>query len=336
MKTNLKQTIIATLIIIGMAGVAYATITTSADFPHRLSGFVDNDIINAGDWGNIESDLGTHIGNVATGTPQTLNWIVRNASFASTTLTVGLTASTTISGDTGTSTFVNGITLNAGCFKVAGSCLTSSVGNPNLIYSLIGATKYYTASSTATNNLTYSFKNGIITNASSTITTLNVGSCVGCFTDIPNLTINTIGATKFIGASTTALAWSIPQGFVSNASSTIITPVMNVYKGFTIASTTLLTGTTTLPLPTTIVKETMNQVVCYTDVGTLDIIFYNSLNPINLGTGITTLHVTTASSTTSFTAGNALPALTKRKIDVGNVATAPNYVSCLIDSTQNQ
>lgn len=36
----------------------------------------------------------------------------------------------------------------------------------------------------------------------------------------PNLTINTIGANKFIGASTTALVWSFPAGHISNGSST--------------------------------------------------------------------------------------------------------------------
>ena len=45
----------------------------------------------------------------------------------------------------------------------------------NLIYSLVGGTKYYTASSTATDNLSFRFNNGFVSNASSTVASqLNV------------------------------------------------------------------------------------------------------------------------------------------------------------------
>lgn len=45
----------------------------------------------------------------------------------------------------------------------------SAGGAANLIYSLVGGTKYYTASSTATDNLAFRFNNGFVSAASSTI-----------------------------------------------------------------------------------------------------------------------------------------------------------------------
>jgi len=48
-------------------------------------------------------------------------------------------------------------------------------GTPDLIYSLVGGTKYFTASSTATDNLAWRFGNGFVSAASSTInSSLNV------------------------------------------------------------------------------------------------------------------------------------------------------------------
>ena len=115
---NVIAIIVATLLL--TAGIAWA------DFPAQLNNFVAGDVIRSADWNLIEAELGTRSGRVATGTSDSLNFIVRNAQFPTTTLRVGLTASTTISGDTGTSTFVNGISLNAGCFLFGGSCLAGA------------------------------------------------------------------------------------------------------------------------------------------------------------------------------------------------------------------
>lgn len=120
---NVIAIIVATLLL--TAGIAWA------DFPAQLNNFVAGDVIRSADWNLIEAELGTRSGRVATGTSDSLNFIVRNAQFPTTTLRVGLTASTTISGDTGTSTFVNGISLSAGCFLFGGSCLTASPTGAN-------------------------------------------------------------------------------------------------------------------------------------------------------------------------------------------------------------
>ncbi len=88
---------------------------------------------------------------------------------------------------TGTSTFGGGITIAAGGLNFAlPSCSGSgalstnadggvicsnitSITNPNLIYRTLSATKYYTASSSATDNLAWHFANGFVASASSSI-----------------------------------------------------------------------------------------------------------------------------------------------------------------------
>ena len=91
---------------------------------------------------------------------------------------------------TATSTIAGGLNITGGGIKIAlPSCNGTSVletdaggaivcgedasggggaGNPNVTYTQLGATKYYTASSTATDNKIWYFANGFISNASST------------------------------------------------------------------------------------------------------------------------------------------------------------------------
>lgn len=423
MKTNLKQTIIATLIILGMAGIVGAVVTTSADFPHRLSSFQDNDIIQSGDWGNIEAEIGTRIGNVATGTPQTLNWIIRNGSFATTSIKIGTTATTTISGDNGGSTL--GTTTVIGYFNTGILTATSSITTNNLTVNgtctgCVGATinsgtinrfAYYSGATTidSLNGFQINAANG-----STTFPTLNVGiltatsgtsflnaltlgtklpnselanstiSGVALGSNLANLTatngtlifsatyngsaaatiglnlnnqntwtasstfpvVNTgaITATStatFYNATTSSLA--ITSSLIANVATSTITNLAvttltsNQYPTFTIASTTLMTnGSTTILLGTTFVAETWNQAICRTDTSTADLIFYNSTQQMNVGTGITTIHASTASSSVTFTAQNALPANENRKVDIGNVGATMNYLTCTIDKTINK
>lgn len=98
---------------------------------------------------------------------------------------VGGTATSTIFGSS-TSTFPNGIRISGGGLRLSiTSCSGSSALNvdsnggvicgsvsgnpPNLIYRTLSTTKYYTASTSATDALAWHFNNGFVSSASSTI-----------------------------------------------------------------------------------------------------------------------------------------------------------------------
>jgi hypothetical protein len=103
-----------------------------------------------------------------------------------------------------------------------------------------------------------------------------------------------------------------------------------MYPTFTYATSTAWNGTTTLQLGTAIVLETWKQAVCRTDVGTLNVTFYNSGAKMNM------LSASTASSTSALSTNNALPALTNRSVDIGTPASAPTKITCTIDKIVNQ
>lgn len=131
---------------------------------------------------------------------------------------------------------------------------------------------------------------------------------------------------------------TINGGFLDTASSTItavfdLTPATvseHMYKTFTYATSTSWTGTTTIFLGTTFVKENWNQAICRTDIGTLTVLFYNGLTLMN------PILATTASSTQSFTLANTIPASNNRKVDIGNPASSPTQITCSLDIIQNK
>ncbi|MBU6415104.1 hypothetical protein KGQ34_02595, partial [Patescibacteria group bacterium] len=108
-----------------------------------------------------------------------------------------------------------------------------------------------------------------------------VGGTSPTITGNPNLTINTIGATKYIGASTTALAWSFPQGFTSNASSSITSLQYGNATG------------TTLNLSGSLLVNAASSTI--TNLNAASLTLGSALTVANGGTG-----------QTSFTAGNLL------------------------------
>ncbi|MEK7480974.1 MAG: hypothetical protein AAB604_02645, partial [Patescibacteria group bacterium] len=108
-------------------------------------------------------------------------------------LRIGGTGTTTIYGDTATSTFDGGINIVAGGIDInltsctqaletdAGGAIICGTDDgaliPNLIYRTLSTTKYYTASTSASDNLAFHFNNGFVSSASSTIAgTLTVTS----------------------------------------------------------------------------------------------------------------------------------------------------------------
>lgn len=98
----------------------------------------------------------------------------------------------------------------------------------------------------------------------------------------------------------------------------------NIYGGFTYATSTAWTATSTIPLGTARVGETWNDVQCYTDVGTLNVSFYDGTNRMNMFNASTTVGTVTLSTNNAFTSAE------KRYVDVGTPATSPTKISCTI------
>lgn len=96
------------------------------------------------------------------------------------------------------------------------------------------------------------------------------------------------------------------------------------YPSFTYATSTAWTATTTIPLGTAFIAETWDSVQCFTDVGTLNVSFYDGTNRMNLLNASTTVGTVTLSTNNTFTAAE------KRYVDIGTPATAPTKVSCTI------
>lgn len=98
----------------------------------------------------------------------------------------------------------------------------------------------------------------------------------------------------------------------------------NLYGGFTYATSTAWTATTTIPLGTARVAETWNDVQCYTDVGTLSVSFYDGTNRMNMFNASTTV------GTVGLMTNNTFTAAEKRYVDIGTPATSPTKISCTI------
>ncbi|MEK7173559.1 MAG: hypothetical protein AAB710_00565, partial [Patescibacteria group bacterium] len=188
---------------------------------------------------------------------------------------VGGTSSTTIRGNgatstftgpvyisTGTSTIAAGLRINGGGLNInlpsctseletdsngAVVCGTSTGGSPNVAYTKFGTTKYYTASTTASDDLAWYFGNGFIGSASSTVAG-NLG--IGTSTAWATLSVEQNGVTPLIGVGDNGTSTPFfkigPKGLTSLGTST-----PNRYAFLTIdrmgsvASTTPLKSSTT-------------------------------------------------------------------------------------------
>lgn len=98
----------------------------------------------------------------------------------------------------------------------------------------------------------------------------------------------------------------------------------NIYAGFTYATSTTWTGTTTIPLGTARVGETWNDAQCYTDTGTVNVSIYDGTNRMNMFNASTTVGTVVLSTNNTFTSAE------KRYIDVGTPASSPTKISCTI------
>ncbi len=267
---------------------------------------------------------------------------------------IAATSSTLYSGNyvatstTATSTFANGILVNGGTLGIASttpgnasalgvtghgmfsgtvyasnfydtsfggnSCIGESNGllnTSNCVSSIASAGGSLTVSS-PTGNVDVAISSvGLITNA---LTAWNGSKVIA--TGTPTLTVGNLVAT-------TTLASQLP--YASSTSATV-TGVLYTksYPALTYATSTAWTGTTTIPLGTAFIAEQWNAVQCFTDIGTLNVSFYDGTNRMDLLNASTTVGTFTLSTNNTFTAAE------KRYVDIGTPATAPTKISCTV------
>lgn len=95
----------------------------------------------------------------------------------------------------------------------------------------------------------------------------------------------------------------------------------------TIASTTLVGATTTIPLGVALQAETWSQFRCYTDTGTAIVQFGDGTNNMIPATASATVGIIGVAANNSFTDNE------KRYINIGTVLSAPNYITCIVKKT---
>lgn len=99
---------------------------------------------------------------------------------------------------------------------------------------------------------------------------------------------------------------------------------------FSYATTTTMTGTTTLPLGTAPTGLTFKSAQCYTDAGTMNVQYKYGTGPTlvsSLFNASTTIGTVTFSGNNTPAAGNAL------KVDIGTPASTPTSISCTMTAT---
>ena len=229
---------------------------------------------------------------------------------ASTTYGSGLTYATSTNQVTNTGVLTVSCSGSLSCSGTNPASFTYTQGTVTVAQGGTNATSFGNSMLLETNNGTT-----IKSTSTPTVGFINATSTTATSTFLGNISIGN-------NASTSRLKVDV---LTDLASSMVIN---RVYKTFTIATTTW-TGTTTLLLGTSFVKETWNKAICRTDIGTLTVLPYNST------VFMTQILASTASSTSAITTNNALSALTNRKIDVGTPASLPTRLTCTIDITEN-
>ncbi len=136
--------------------------------------------------------------------------------------------------------------------------------------------------------------------------------------EIPNGASPTVDATGECALDTTS-----DQFKCFGASSSKVFSDGFQYTSFTYATSTW-TGTTTIPLGTSFVAETVEAIQCYTDTGTVNVNLNDGTNLANM------LNASTTVGTFTFSTNNTWTAAEKRYIDAGTPASSPTKLSCTV------
>lgn len=236
---------------------------------------------------------------------------------------------------TATTTHSNGITLGGGTLVITNagsgaaiftsgvlSAATLSVANGGtgavtLTGCLTGnGTSAITGSGTCnTSNATVS---SIATNNGLTGGTITTTGTIGLASIAANSVLGTIGASAVPVAFATSSLFTFSPAFSAGA-----TTLANVVeKSFTYATSTTWTGTTTIPLEQVINAKTLNGTRCWTDVGTVNVLF-------GIGSASTTMiTASTTNNYNAFTTNTSLAAGNHFMVAIGTPASSPTTLNC--------
>lgn len=148
-----------------------------------------------------------------------------------------------------------------------------------------------------------------------TFTVTDAGN-VGVGSTTPGRTLAVAGAALMTGTTTSAGVDLTSGCYAFNGECN------SVKKTFTYSTTTAWTGTTTLQLGPAYENEFWSNAKCYTDTGTVNVVFKNGTNAIDLFNASTTV------GTVTFTTNRGITASTKRSVDIGTPASSPTSISC--------
>ncbi len=192
-------------------------------------------------------------------------------------------------GSVGTTTLAIGASLsNTGTlgFQIGGTASTLSINTAN------------TNTWSVLQNFNYSSSTIYSSFITSTTTTANIGTG-----NITQITATNASTTKFSINNVTQYPYKTP--------------------GFSIATTTAWTGTTTVnQLPSPFTSQTINSVQCYTDAGTLNVDIYHTT------THLIYVNASTTQGLFSFTTNNTMTAGEKWYFTAGTPASSPTTLSC--------
>lgn len=156
------------------------------------------------------------------------------------------------------------------------------------------------------------------------VTNRAVSSLTGNFVATITGTTNEISVSGS-GSGNAAVTLSLPSTLDLSGK----TVKQRMYPAFSYSTTTSWAGTTTIPLGPAYVAEQWNGVKCFTDTGTLTVMFHDGTNYMN------GLQASTTVGTVPLTANNSYTVSEKRYVEIGNPASSPKQISCSVDKTVN-
>ena len=228
--------------------------TATGNFPQTYNNFQDNDIINAGDWGNIEYAIGTSTGTFSSSTPtSSLFYRVTNPASGNPGHYHTLSNDASVTGTNPTNkggTNATSFPSNAGVLYASGSSAFTTLRPGNGVLIIGSSTDWATSTLTAGNNIT-------ITNGAGTITI--AGEAAASMAMLGSSTLTSANSTTTV--TFTAKKYLLVYAFISSTSPNNINPafVFNGTRG--ISSSTVYHGRASEDLGAYVVNYNTNSLV---------------------------------------------------------------------------
>ena len=147
-------------------------------------------------------------------------------------------------------------------------------------------------------------------------------------TTLQNFTSKVGTSTIFTATTVNTTNFASTNGTTTNATTTTLaigSQLVTAYQtpGFTY-STTTWSGTTTINLPSPFFQSKINNITCYSDVGSVWADFYHTTTHLTLFSASTTQGIM------SFTSNNTMTPQEKWYVNLGTPASSPTTVTCSI------